>query len=155
MVVSWFQASSQSQTWDWGLPNLISLSLLPRDHFWAGNLPSDFPLLLLYIIYGWEPIRKIQSNLLSKVEIACSGAGRVKLSSGQLSFYLLQTLGSACGLSLTDIKSSCWGQLVPVILSAQEAEICKILVWGQLRQKVRPYLKNTQHTSGWSDRVPA
>jgi hypothetical protein len=33
----------------------------------------------------------------------------------------------------------------PVILAAWEAEIRRIVVQGQPRQKVRPYLKNTQH----------
>jgi hypothetical protein len=35
---------------------------------------------------------------------------------------------------------------MPVILATQEGEIRKISVQSQPRQKVRPYLKNAQHT---------
>jgi hypothetical protein len=38
--------------------------------------------------------------------------------------------------------------LTPVIPATQDAEIRKISVQGQPRQKARPYLKNTQHKKG-------
>jgi hypothetical protein len=42
---------------------------------------------------------------------------------------------------------------MPVILATQKAEIRKITIQGQPRQKVRTYLKNTPHTkkglAGW------
>jgi hypothetical protein len=40
---------------------------------------------------------------------------------------------------------------MPVILATQEAEIKRIVIWGQPGQKVGPYLKSTQHRKGQAE----
>jgi hypothetical protein len=49
------------------------------------------------------------------------------------------------------LYARCWW-FMPVILTTQEEEIGRIMVWSQPRQTVvRPYLKINQHKKGWNN----